>query len=1295
MRNTNKSLFLILLLLWLPARADHHGWEVAEVFSNSDGSLQFVEFFSPSGNHPNLTDFVVTSTAVSSNTSVSFTFPNGLSGTTENRSLLLATAGFESKFGIAPDYVIPDGFLVAGNGSVSFNNTGSWAQLPDTGRSLNFFSGTVLEDFPTPENFAGETRILDLNAPDLTAVPTIPLVITSNSSLPIADPRITDFLAPIGCSDEQDLSPNLSNDLSGVLLTDTTVTVTITCSDAGGNSSVASVSIQVISFADQDGDGIADESDPDDDGDGVDDIEDAFPQDAAETVDTDSDGIGDNADSDDDNDGSPDNVDDFPKNPAESVDTDGDGEGNNSDTDDDGDGVSDLLDQFPLDASEAADTDADGVGNNTDTDDDNDGIEDAADAFPLDATESLDNDRDGVGNNTDTDDDNDGVADVDDAFPLDPTRSAVDTVDTDGDGEADITDTDDDNDGVPDSQDVFPLDPGESEDTDYDGTGNNSDEDDDGDSLPDDYELANGLDPLTSEDAAADSDSDGVSNLNEFINGSNPQEDDYAPVISLLPTLRIPGAGPLTGLPLDAATAVDGLDTEVAVSATPPGPFTSGTHQLTWTAIDDAGNQATAEQLLEIKPILLMEQDLLVTEGNSVQLNYQLTGPAINYPLSIPLIIQGTANSDDYDFSPTIDLSTGESGLMTFTAVSDGISEGDESAVVSILQSDEVVAGSLAVTTITITEALPAHSVNLKVRQGDEYRRQISLAGGAVEITAVVANGSAPQLSWQGSDDELGIDAETGSSVMLDLASLQAGQYTVQVAVTVDARVVTDRIGLTIRAELEALNGQADTDGDGESDATEGRGDADEDGIPDYLDNSEIAEELPVSNQVMRTQPGLKLQLGETAIGLGLSDAGLAVEEFRAAAMLANRADPGYQVSGTLYDFRVRDLAFPGQTVKVVLPFNGGLPAGAQYRKYSVMSGWQSFQLIGNDEVASAQAVGDICPLPGSDIYGAGLLAGHDCIQLTLTDGGVNDADGEANQKIADPGAVAVVDSPPVLTLPMAMTFEADNSNGIAVQDTGLLTEARCDDVEDGDILVTLLIDDLPADGTTQLSLGQHELLFRCEDSGESVVTDGYDVMITDTTAPVLTVPLRLDIEADSVLWSSDSRIAAFAAAASCEDLVGGSLPVTNNLPSEIGYGAISVTFVCVDDSGNEVSDSALLVLREPAVTLTGEDSGAGCFVATAAYGSYLSTEVVALRQYRDNVLLKFGAGQQFVELYYRYSPAAAAWIAERGWAQFLSRTLLTPVVYVVLYPLTSLLLALGILLGLIFYRSSGDSRYG
>ena len=60
--------------------------------------------------------------------------------------------------------------------------------------------------------------------------------------------------------------------------------------------------------------------------------------------------------------------------------------------------------------------------------------------------------------------------------------------------------------------------------TDGDSQGNACDLDDDNDQISDEFELANGLDPLDASDASADADGDGENNLSEFIRGSDPNQ---------------------------------------------------------------------------------------------------------------------------------------------------------------------------------------------------------------------------------------------------------------------------------------------------------------------------------------------------------------------------------------------------------------------------------------------------------------------------------------------------------------------------------------------------------------------------------------------------------------------------------------------------------------------------------------------------------------------------------------------------------------------------------------------------
>ncbi len=100
--------------------------------------------------------------------------------------------------------------------------------------------------------------------------------------------------------------------------------------------------------------------------------------------------------------------------------------------------------------------------------------------------------------------------------------------------------------------------------------------------------------------------------------------------------------------------------------------------------------------------------------------------------------------------------------------------------------------------------------------------------------------------------------------------------------------------------------------------------------------------------------------------------------------------------------------------------------------------------------------------------------------------------------------------------------------------------------------------------------------------------------------------------------------------------------------------------------------------------TSTGNSSssGSGCFIATAAYGSYLHPQVQALRDFRDKYLLTNVPGRTFVALYYHMSPPVADFISRNETLRVLVRFLLTPIIFSVSNPWIVYLIAGSILWG-------------
>jgi len=77
----------------------------------------------------------------------------------------------------------------------------------------------------------------------------------------------------------------------------------------------------------------------------------------------------------------------------------------------------------------------------------------------------------------------------------------------------------------------------------------------------------------------------------------------------------------------------------------------------------------------------------------------------------------------------------------------------------------------------------------------------------------------------------------------------------------------------------------------------------------------------------------------------------------------------------------------------------------------------------------------------------------------------------------------------------------------------------------------------------------------------------------------------------------------------------------------------------------------------------TGGGGGGGCFIATAAYGSLVEPHVKVLRDFRDRFLITNFAGKSFVNLYYKYSPPIADFIAKHDNLRMMVRMTLFPLV--------------------------------
>ncbi len=149
------------------AHASHHLWNFSEIFSNADGTVQYMELFTADANEQLVGAFGVTS-----NTHT-FNFVTNLpSAATANTWILVATASFTGKPGaVPPDYIIPSNFFPTGGGTLNYAGgvqVWNYGAVPTDGVHSLLRNGTTAVNSPT--NFAGQTGSVNLGS----SVPVLP-----------------------------------------------------------------------------------------------------------------------------------------------------------------------------------------------------------------------------------------------------------------------------------------------------------------------------------------------------------------------------------------------------------------------------------------------------------------------------------------------------------------------------------------------------------------------------------------------------------------------------------------------------------------------------------------------------------------------------------------------------------------------------------------------------------------------------------------------------------------------------------------------------------------------------------------------------------------------------------------------------------------------------------------------------------------------------------------------------------------------------------------------------------------
>ncbi|MET0091339.1 MAG: choice-of-anchor U domain-containing protein, partial [Candidatus Thiodiazotropha sp.] len=513
------------------------------------------------------------------------------------------------------------------------------------------------------------------------------------------------------------------------------------------------------------------------------------------------------------------------------------------------------------------------------------------------------------------------------------------------------------------------------------------------------------------------------------------------PVVVAPDDFTRPASGTLTEVDAGRATAQDDQGGELETylkrlvsngveQALPSDPtrlyLVPGTHLLTWSVNVGEVRSGEAIQIVRVDPIIQFDRDRAASPAGPFECPLLMNGAPARYPVSVPYTLSAVLAADQTQHTLRHDvlIIDGKEQPPTIRIPDYMLPRLTEyqSLLLSMDQPTNAVSGEKPTCRIALSNENFAPDVTLAAEQNGTVHRIVAKTNGPVRVSASVEDLNADDThtyDWSGTDVLLEDIDDEPSRLTLDPANLASGLYRVRVQVSDGSAITGSELPLLVVDQAPALEPGSDQDGDGISDLDEGTGDQDGDGIVDYLDpdglpgNVLAQSSASPTEYLIETEPGLSLSLGDVAFFNQRSGAGISmgdIEHYIASGQGGVLDSDDYVYEAGLFDFRVEGIAGVGASVKVVLPQLQPIAADSVYRK-QMPTGWQEFIVDSANTLKSARGSQGHCPSPGDNAYVDGLNPGDWCVELTVQDGGPNDADGEADGGISDPGGVTLAAS--------------------------------------------------------------------------------------------------------------------------------------------------------------------------------------------------------------------------------------------------------------------------------------------